>query len=555
MNFFIFIITISCNLIFSESLTTQESVTSLFGNGERVHATPHITNLIRNGPDNLSKQQLIKLQSLGMHEEKGEFLINRPQGLDETHLTEHFKLHFTRNNSNDAVQNIDYVINMGIIFEEVWDFFSDSMGFDFPPTDLEDTGSYQYDIYIVNLPIGYFGLTYTSNASIDDASCSSFIKMRNSYNYPEFVDHTELDNIRVTAVHEFFHAIQFGYNCFERLWFMESTAVWAEDELYDNINDMYRYMPSWFASIEKPIDSEDTHMYGSFIYFQYIDEHLGGKETIKNCWEESRKNADPDQDISFQSIDEALKPHGSSFKHSYNNMRIANRVMSNDVNASIYRYEEATDYPVTQPAIKNKLAYLENNFEFSLNYSLRPLSTHYYDFYTESPVIIKLLPSNNNQEDFNFTIIIKHKTENRWTIKSGKELNIDPSIGIDYVTIIVSSLNYYDTNFSYTFNLSDGYEEDFIISDPYPNPVFDHNPLKFDLQVISPQNIKIDIFNLLGQNIISKEHNYFKPSYEIKEWNLKNRNGKKIPDGVYFIKIKGQRKLELKKFTYFKFSK
>ena len=92
-----------------------------------MHATPHITNLIRNGPGELNKQQLLKLQSLGMHEEKGEFFITRPQSLDETYITENFKLHFTRNNSPDAVQNINYVIRMGTIFEDVWDFFSDSL--------------------------------------------------------------------------------------------------------------------------------------------------------------------------------------------------------------------------------------------------------------------------------------------------------------------------------------------------------------------------------------------------------------------------------------------
>ena len=159
MNFFIFIIMISCDFIFSKSLTTKESVTVLFNNNEKVHATPHITNLIRNGPGELSKQQLLKLQSLGMHEEKGEFFITRPQSLDETYITENFKLHFTRNNSPDAVQNINYVIRMGTIFEDVWDFFSDSMGFEFPPTDYQDANSNKYDIYIVNLPTGYFGLT------------------------------------------------------------------------------------------------------------------------------------------------------------------------------------------------------------------------------------------------------------------------------------------------------------------------------------------------------------------------------------------------------------
>ena len=69
--------------------------------------------------------------------------------------------------------------------------------------------------------------------------------MRNSYSSSQFNSLREIDNIKVTAVHEFFHSIQFDYNCYaldHGLWFMEATAVWSEDELYNGINDLYRYM-------------------------------------------------------------------------------------------------------------------------------------------------------------------------------------------------------------------------------------------------------------------------------------------------------------------------
>ena len=108
---------------------------------------------------------------------------------------------------------------------------------------------------------------------------------------------------------------------------MEATAVWSEDEIYNEINDHYRYMPSWFQNSAKPIDDESSHMYGSFIFFQYIDEHLGGHETIKNIWERSRSNANSVNDVSFTSINEALESVGSSFSGALNNMRIANRIM------------------------------------------------------------------------------------------------------------------------------------------------------------------------------------------------------------------------------------
>ena len=45
---------------------------------------------------------------------------------------------------------------------------------------------------------------------------------------------TSVNPMRVTAAHEFFHAIQFAYDVDEDLWFMEGTATWVEDEVYDD---------------------------------------------------------------------------------------------------------------------------------------------------------------------------------------------------------------------------------------------------------------------------------------------------------------------------------
>ena len=49
--------------------------------------------------------------------------------------------------------------------------------------------------------------------------------------------------MRVTAAHEYFHAVQFAYDFGEDLWFMEATATWAEDELFDRVNDNLNYLP------------------------------------------------------------------------------------------------------------------------------------------------------------------------------------------------------------------------------------------------------------------------------------------------------------------------
>ena len=38
-------------------------------------------------------------------------------------------------------------------------------------------------------------------------------------------------NLRVTAAHEFFHAVQFAYDYDEDPWLMEATATWMEERV------------------------------------------------------------------------------------------------------------------------------------------------------------------------------------------------------------------------------------------------------------------------------------------------------------------------------------
>ena len=548
----IFLQFITIALIYGNALTSQQSFSALFDTETRTHATPHITNLIRNGPGQFTADERGQLEKLGLAVNGSEFLVERPEGLDETHATEHFLLHYTLDDSYNKVENEDYVLNMAAVFEHVWNFFADSLGFDQPPTDNGIGSSDLYDIYIMALPAGYFGITYTSNAPAEDPACASFIKMRNSYDSSVFSDHTELENIQVTAVHEFFHALQFGYNCYERLWFMEATAVWSEDDLYDQVNDLYRYMPAWFANTDKPLDVEDTHMYGSFIFFQYVDEHLGGRETIKKCWERSRANASPTQDVSFISIDEVLVSQYSSFVDAYNRMRIANRILSSSASAGIYRYEEAEDYPVEQPGTKEYIIYNQSDSETITSPTLKLYASHYYELNTSTPVSISLTNDTGPITDLSLTTIIKHENEQQWTVRMENPTNYDPSLGIDYVALVISAVNDEVQNWDYTLSLRDGYLEDFTLFPPYPNPGIGIDKIHLELQVIAPQIVEIEIYNILGHNIWSLTKDFPEPEVVSITWNGKNNNGGQAANGVYLIQATGRSNRFLYKVTYLK---
>ena len=531
-----------------KDLSVKSSYDILLNSKDKVHATPHVTNLIRNGASELTESEKSRLSEIGLSDQGNEIVAIKPTDLDQMYDTDHFRFFYTLDGS-DAVENEYYVISMGEIFEEVWTFHIDTMGFDPPPTD-PSTNHGLYEVYIEYLGSGYFGWANGIGAG---PSCFSYIKMQNSYSAAAFSEHTEVENIQVTAVHEFFHAVQFGYNCYERFWFMEATAVWSEDELYNDVNDLYRYMTSWFSNPDKAIDSETNHMYGSFIYFQYIDEHLGGRETIRTCWEKSREYSNSSQDISFTAIDAALEEQNSSFVDAYNRVRIANQIMSSHQNAEPYTYQEANGYltVVNRPNTKKELYYEKGYVDTESDLTLTLYASHYYSLETNSPVILALIPDSGPLSELSFSTITKLSGTNDWFVQMGTEVNIDPAIGMDRVSIIVSAIGDEGNNWDYTIRLEDGYSEDYTIFSPYPNPTMGVST-NIDLQVISEQTIIIKIIDVLGREIWNYAEHFSEPQIKSLTWNGKNLNGKNAANGVYFIITEGKAKTTAHKITLLK---
>ena len=149
----------------------------------------------------------------------------------------------------------------------------DTLGFTYPPSDSWYTlqnngGSPHYDIYIFNLEPGYYGYvqgeSYSQNNSMinrgdnensidikEKSSMVSFMAIRNDYS--SFTGNIN-EILQATISHEFFHAIQYGYDGWEAGWLLESTAVWMEELHYDHINDCYQFLEDNFDIIMQASD-------------------------------------------------------------------------------------------------------------------------------------------------------------------------------------------------------------------------------------------------------------------------------------------------------------
>jgi hypothetical protein len=221
----------------------------------------------------------------------------------------HFKIHYTVTGDSavyypgvdmdqDGVP--DYVNGVAAIADSVYENIVSGLGFPPPPVDTlcEGGGDARYDIYILALPSTVFGLTYadTACAEIDTTGIKNlmvvpaFLEIDNDYQHISAYRNRPLDAVRVTVAHEFFHAIQFGMDWteWENLYWMEMSATWMEEHLYDHINDFYAYLPFFYetprTSIQQFAGSLDFHPYASVVFPLFLSEYYS-PEIIRSIWE------------------------------------------------------------------------------------------------------------------------------------------------------------------------------------------------------------------------------------------------------------------------------
>ena len=265
----------ACGLFFPERLPEG----SPYIPQTAICGSPVVAALARNWP-NLSKSS----------RETFAFLFER-LAMQRTMISPggHFKIHYNVT-GNDAVSPVDvdlngisdYVDEVAATFESIYDLQIRQMGYKEPVPDSDGL----YDIYIRELgQHRVYGLNYP--VSLGNLTSTSYMHIDN--NYTDSIYQTAgLDGLHVTAAHEFHHSQQFGYYAVDLTWYHELTATWMEDVAYDDVNDYFQYLPSFFNSPEISLDYQpslqDSHQYGAAVYAHFLAA-VYGEDIIRTTWE------------------------------------------------------------------------------------------------------------------------------------------------------------------------------------------------------------------------------------------------------------------------------
>jgi hypothetical protein len=221
--------------------------------------------------------------------------------------------------SGDGVP--DYIRTMSQVFEHVRAVENGRLGWRSPRTDGRMGGQDdKVDVYVKDIGgQGIFGYSAPDPGQRGNSQ-HAYLVMDNDYSHAQFPRYTTyLAPMQVTAAHEYNHVLQFTYDVFQDTWFMESTAVWAEDEVYDGVNDYLAYLTSWSRMSHVPLTAFDEldqtdpmnyKAYGDAVFTRWLAKRHGAA-LIRTAWE--RSTGTIPASFAPGAYDVALHARGSSF--------------------------------------------------------------------------------------------------------------------------------------------------------------------------------------------------------------------------------------------------
>lgn len=301
----------------------------------------------------------------------------------------HFRVHYidrTLYPSDPDAAAPAYVTQVLAQMENVWNVEHGQLGYAPVPSDAataNNGGDGLYDVYLLELyrpreNIFFYGLTNTDNVATDDPNrpygTSSYLLLDDDFASDEFGFADPSLPLRVTAAHEYFHAIQFGYDYWEDAAFMEQSSTWMEDMVYPDIHDNYQYLGEPYTdsdgngqydtgepftdrngdgtrgegSAEFPefhLDAYDDFelpgyavlvqliQYGRFLWPRFLTERYGA-QVVRATWEQCARVEGAN---AFEAADAALAGVGGSLSAAYQEYATWNY--------DVDRYADGANYP------------------------------------------------------------------------------------------------------------------------------------------------------------------------------------------------------------------
>jgi hypothetical protein len=260
-----------------------------------------------------------------------------------------FRIHYDASGNNRPNYAVGLTVEQNVAevakaLDSVYNFEVTYLGFLAPPSDGIGGGDDKYDVYIQNQGGGVYGYTEWES-KVGSVNWTSFMVLDNDYvGYYS----TGLNGMRVTAAHEFHHGIQLGnYSVFDGnspyrtndTFFYELTSTSMEEFVYDDVNDYYAYMNSYFNNTDLAFPRQNG--YNIAIWNIFLEDNFGFG-LLKRQWELIPSIA------AILAINQSLNELSTSFPRELNKFGIWTYYTNFRRIPGKY-FEEGENYPLVLP--------------------------------------------------------------------------------------------------------------------------------------------------------------------------------------------------------------
>jgi len=483
-----------------------------------------------------------------------------------TSLNQHFKIHYTTY-GKDSVARTDINANavpdriekIAQAFEKSYSVECEQMGYRIPPS--MKNGSFPYDVYVLDLTNKY-AVTIkerSDSTSLVQKNVKSFILFDNDFIGHGY--HIQGENaIKVIAAHEFFHAIQLGY-AFRHTdsFFYELSAVWMEDQVFDDVDNYLYYFDYFFSAPEIPLNGVSftipnvfKHIYGSSIFAFYLAENFGG-DIIQQIWQLMPEKP------ALEAIDYILNNRGSTFENEFVKFCTWN-FFTGEKAIPNFSYKEADKFPEIKLESDQTIEYY-----FAENSNGYFLTSAYYVFRPIKESIYKVRFETKIANHWQLAIIIwKENKIKTFFVHANENINLDAVEEGEKIVVIPCNMNrlvdptiiyFKQAPEDYLFtlekerNIQPAIVKSFQIQNVYPNP-FSEN-ITFNIRKINTSNITLKIFNVQGQLLERKKIGELSQDINRINWSGFSSN-QTFSSGIYLFQFSDGVSKELEKVVFHK---
>lgn len=454
----------------------------------------------------------------------GKFRIH----FDTSSANQHLPAMVDGNGNRIANSHYQYADTVAQIFDSVWRAEITTFRFVPPPSDSAGGGN-EYDIYIQDLGPNNFGYTQPETTFVVtpgkmNPRLPSYIVIDNDFGYGFRTK--GVAGARVTAAHEFFHAIQVGgYGTwFDDFYFYEMTAESMEPVVFPSVKDYVNDIKAYFNNIESiPLYASGSYPgYERAIWGVYLTQRYG-IQLMAKIWERV------ELERPMPAMVNAFTLENISLPQAFASFTLWNFFTGVRADTILY-YKDGNLFPPlnfseTRDITAGVYTYLRTAKSYTMQYVRAVRSSDTVDFKISNVNTADALA--DSHQVFNYSLGVAPDVVSGWSaLPNGISYNFNVSspftwkvlVGADSVGIF-SPLN----------------------ASPFPNPFRpkDTPAIYFPIPSSRVSEITLYIFSssLELQTQMIPQYDYERKSVR---WDGRNSKGEFVASGIYFYILKGE---------------